>query len=145
MGKIAKALHNVSTLTEFSINNNNFGEGAANAIALVLFHNTKLQKLYLGSNRIQTAGMIKIAKALQNNNNTDREAADDIAIFLSHNTKLTELYLNNNNLQTASVIRIAVALINTVTLVKCKISGNNTEDETVRDILSRNTNLNLFV
>ena len=99
--------------------------------------------------------MIKIAKALQSissltelnisNNNIDKEAADNIAIFLSHNTKLTELYLNNNNLQTAGVIRIAVALINTVTLVKCNMSGNNTEDEIVRDILSKNTELNLCI
>ena len=61
MIKIVKALQNISTLTKFSISNNNVGEAAAVDIAMVLSHNTKLQELYLNNNIITTVGMIKIA------------------------------------------------------------------------------------
>ena len=46
--------------------NNNIGVEAADDIATVLSHNTKLQQLYLGGNSLQTEGAIKIARGLQN-------------------------------------------------------------------------------
>ena len=66
MIKIAKALQNISTLTKFSIYNNNVGEEAADDIATVLSHNTQLQVINFNSNSFNTVGMIKIAKGLQN-------------------------------------------------------------------------------
>ena len=39
---------------------------AADDIATVLSHNTKLQQLGLGGNSLQTEGAIKIARGLQN-------------------------------------------------------------------------------
>ena len=89
MKKIAKALQNMSTLTIFSISNNNVDEQAAGDIATVLSHNTNLRKLYLNSNNFKTEGMIKIAEGLQNistlrilnisSNNIGKGAADNIA------------------------------------------------------------------
>ena len=55
--KIAKGLQNVSDLTIFYISNNNISEEAADDIAAVLYRNTKLQKLELGGNNLQSAGV----------------------------------------------------------------------------------------
>ena len=59
--KIVKALQNISTLTIFSIGNNNIDEEAANDIASVLSYNRKLKELYLHNNNFKTRGIIKIA------------------------------------------------------------------------------------
>jgi len=45
--KITKALQNTVTLISFGLSNNNISEEAADEIAAVLSHNTKLQELYL--------------------------------------------------------------------------------------------------
>ena len=154
MIRIAKALQNISTLTVFSIGNNNVGEETADDIATVLSHNAKLKELYLNSNNFKTVGMIKIAKALQNistlkvlnlhTNNVGEEAADDIATVLSHNTKLEELYLDNNNFKTVGMIKITKALQNTSTLTVFHIGNNNIDEKAADDIstvLSHNANL----
>ena len=65
MIKISKALQNVSTLTELSISDNCIDETAADDIAVILSRNIKLQELHLHNNSFRTAGIIKIAKALQ--------------------------------------------------------------------------------
>ena len=154
MIKIAKALQNISTLTQFCIYNNNVGEEAADYIATVLSHNTKLQVVNLNSNSFKTVGMIKIAKALQNistltqfciyNNNVGEEAADYIATVLSHNTKLQVVNLNSNSFKTVGMIKIAKALQNISTLTEFHIYNNNVGEEAadyVSTVLSHNTQL----
>ena len=86
-----------------SIEDNNVGEEAADDIALVLSHNPRLKEVYLHNNNFKTAGIIKIAKALQNisgltafsigDNCVGEEAADDVAKVLSQNTKLKQLHV----------------------------------------------------
>ena len=49
----------------FSIGSNYIGHQAADNIASVLFHNSKLKEIYLYNNNFRTAGMTKITKALQ--------------------------------------------------------------------------------
>ena len=56
MIKIAKALNNSSCLTYFNISNNMIDEEAADYIAAVLSHNTKLQTLDLQNNMFRTVG-----------------------------------------------------------------------------------------
>ena len=107
--KIAKALNNVSTLTKFNIGDNSVGEEAAEDIAIILSYNNQLTEVYLNNNSFGTAGIIKIANALQNvttllvfsigANNVDGEATDDIVTVLLHNPELRELYFYNNNLE----------------------------------------------
>ena len=106
----------------FSIGSNNIGHQAADDIAAVLFHNSKLKEVYLYNNNFKTVGMIKIAKALQDistltafsigDNNVGEEAADNIALVLSHNCRLKEVYLHNNNFKTVGISKIAKALQN---------------------------------
>ena len=154
--KIAKALQNISTLTIFSIGDNNINEEAAGDIGSVLSHNLQLKELYLHNNNFKTGGIIKIAKSLKNtvtltvlsigDNKVGDEAADDIATVLSHSTQLQELHLHNNNIQASGAIKITKALINTSTLVKFNISHNNIDGKTVsivKNILSWNIKLNL--
>ena len=136
-----------------NLNNNYIGEEAADDIAAVLFHNTKLQELYLSDNNFR-AGTIKIAKGLQkatnltilnlNNNNIGEEAADDIAAVLFHNIKLQELYLSDNNFRTAGAIKIAKGLQNATNLTILDLDNNNIGEEAADDIaavLSHNTKL----
>jgi len=94
--KIIKGLQNIFTLTVFAMENNNISDEAADDIAAVLSHNTKLKELYLGGNTFKTTGAVKIMKSLQNtstltvfdmcNNNISDEVADIIAAFTSHIT-----------------------------------------------------------
>ena len=150
-------LQNFTTLKTFVILSSEIGYEAADDIAVILSHNTKLQQLYLGGNNLQTAGAIKIARALQStttltifgmgNNNISDEAADDIAVVLSNNTKLQQLYLGGNNLQTAGAIKIAKALQSTTTLTIFGMGNNNISDEAANDIavvLSNNTKLQVL-
>ena len=66
MIKITKALQNHSSLTIFGIGDTNVGEEAADDIAIVVARNPRLIELHLYDNMIQTAGAIKITKALRN-------------------------------------------------------------------------------
>ena len=156
--KIVKSLQNISGLTAFSIGDNSVGEEAADDIAAVLSHNTKLQQLHLHNNNFRTVGIIKIVKALQNiatltvlsigDNDIGEEAADDIATILSQNTKLQEVHLHNNSFKTAGVIKITEALKNTSGLAKYDISNNNIEERAIsiiRSVLSWNVKLNLTI
>jgi len=40
--------------------------GTVNEIVDVLFHNTKLQKVHIGSNKLETSDAIKITRVLDN-------------------------------------------------------------------------------
>ena len=155
MMKIAKSLQNISSLIVFSISNNMVGEEAADDIATVLCHNTKLQGIDLGNNNFKTTGMMKIAKSLQNissllvfsiSNNIVGEAAaaDDIATVLCHNTKLQGIDLGNNNFKTTDMMKIAKSLQNISSLTVFNISNNMVGEEAADDIaavLSHNTKL----
>ena len=115
---------------------------------------TKLQKLELGGNNLQSGGAIKITKGLCNvsnlkifsisNNKISAEAADSIATVLSHNIHLQELYLGGNNLQSTGAIKIAKGLQNISNITIFSIYNNNLGEETVDNImtiLSQNTEL----
>ena len=154
MIKIAKALHNISSLTLFEIGNNNVGEEAADDIATVLSHNVQLRAVYLHDNSFKTVSMIKITKSLQNvstltvfsigNNKVGEQAADDIATILSHNVQLHAVYLHGNSFKTVGIIKITKSLQNVSTLIVFSIGNNEVGEEAadeVATVLSHNTNL----
>ena len=136
----------VSTLTVFSISNNNVDKEATHDIAAVLVHSTQLQQLYLYNNNFMTSGMIEIAMALQytltltvfdvGNNSIGKEAADTIATVLSHNTQLKLLNLNNSSFMTEGMIKIAKALTNTSNLTVFSIINNGVNERASDDIAS---------
>jgi len=94
MINICQSLQQVSTLTYFNIKNNRITEEAAEHIASVILCNNRIQKLYLGDNRLQNKA-ISIFQALQS-------VSSLVVLYLS-NMKMTEevagdlvLVINNN-------------------------------------------------
>ena len=140
--KIMKASQEICMLEKLYLNNDITDE-AADDIATAISCNIHLQELSLGSNNLQTSGIIKIARSLQkissltklyiNHNNISHEAADDIAAAISCNIHLQELNLSGNNLQTSSIIKIARNL-QILSLTKLYINHNNISHEAADDI-----------
>jgi len=62
---LLRAINHISSLTVFSISNNNIGAEVADDIANTLSYNTRLRELYLDSNHLQASGIIQIAKSLE--------------------------------------------------------------------------------
>ena len=137
-------LHSVLTLIKFSVSNDNITEEAADDIAAVISCNIHLQELDLGSNNLQTSGIIRIAKSLQkissltklyiNHNNITHEAAGDIAAAISCNTKLQEFDASGNHLQAVGGTKVLKALKGIYTLRKLYLSNIGITDEVADDI-----------
>ena len=141
---VRNILLNLVNLKVFNAINNGISEEAADDIAAILCHNTKLQELYIGGNNLQSAGAKKIANSLHNvsnllifsipNNGIGEEAADDIAAVLSHNIKLQRLQLGGNNLKLGGAMKIAKSLHNISNLTKFVISNNNISEGAADEI-----------
>jgi len=143
---ISRSLQNVSMITSLHLNDNKISEGAAEDIANAIssYSCTKLQELGLGKNKLQTAGIIKIMKALQSvstlvklridSNGIMKEAAGCIATVLVHNVNLQELIMGGNNINTEGAIPIAKALQGNLKLVRFCIDNNNVTDEAADEI-----------
>ena len=155
--KIARALQDASTLTNFNISSNNISSEVADEIAVVLSCNTLLRRFVICNNSLRTSGAIKIAKALLNtstlvhfdisNNNVGSAAADDIAAFMCHNFNLKIVRIGRNNLETSGIVKIAKSLQNISSLTEFSISSNNIDSEAADDIatvVSHNTALKVF-
>ena len=144
-------LHNVTTLTKFSISNNSITDEAADDIAVTISNNIYLCELNLGGNSFQASGILKIARSLQkissltklyiNHNNITDEAADDIATAISCNFKLQEfditqsnLQTTQSNLQTTGIVKILKALQGINTLKKLYLGNNNITGKVASDI-----------
>ena len=154
---IMKGLQGIYTLEKLYLNNNNITVEAAEYIAAVISCNNHLQELNLGSNYLQTSGIIKITKSLQeisslitlyiNHNNITDKATDDIAAVICCNGHLQELNLGGNNLQTSGIIKITKRLQKISSLTKLYINHNNITHEATDDIaaaISCNTKLQEF-
>ncbi|XP_065900315.1 NLR family CARD domain-containing protein 3-like [Dysidea avara] len=153
---ISRSLQNVSMITSLHMNDNNISEDAADDIAYTISSHscTKLQELGLSRNKLQTAGIIKIMKALQrvstlvklwiDNNNITEEATGSIAAALSHNVNVQEFVIGGNNIRTEGAMLIAKALRGNSELVRFCIDNNNITDKAaveVAAVLSNNTAL----
>ena len=146
--KIAKSLQNISTLTKLYINNlrNSHIENTADELALALSCNNQLQELNINNNWFSTAGVVKIANALQNtftlkkiymsNNNVSVEAADSVAAALSCSSQLEVLDIGGNYVGTEGFIKIANALQKISSLQQLYIRNNNITDEASNDIVA---------
>ena len=150
--KIFKSMKNVFTLKKLCIYCNNTNE-AADEMAIVLSHNTKLQELDICDNDLQTESAIKIFQSIKSistltklniaHNMFTNEATEYILNILSNNRKLKELTLSHNNIMISDftefvftgleVLDLSYTNLQTVdsigslkvsTLKKCNISGN---------------------
>ena len=136
--RIAQPLSVITNLTALIIQSNRITEGAADAIAVAILSNPKLEELYLGNNNL-ASGIIKIASALQyltklkildiNHNNAPEEAAKELAVAIYNNRlELENLWLANNNFR-SSICLIADSLTKTNTLKDINLSGNSIPEE----------------
>ncbi|XP_065917950.1 protein NLRC5-like [Dysidea avara] len=142
MKTILKALRSTS-LTVFSIANNNICMEEADDIAAILSCNNELNSLLLHENNLQSPGIVLISKALRkisnltvlniSKNNIGSDAADDIATLLFRNKKLQCLYADGNNFQSVGVKKILASMQNN-SLKRFGISNNNITDEAVNSI-----------
>ena len=140
---IVKCLQNISTLKKLYMSNNNITDEAADDIASAINSNSQLQEFDV---KLQSTGVIKIAKALQSistlkkfnisNNDITDKVADDIASAINSNSQLQEFDVSKNKLQSTGVIKIAKALQSISTLKKFNLSNNDITDKVAADLAS---------
>ena len=118
-----------------------------------------LQELYLGNNKLETLGAVKILQALKckcklqiltlSNNNINEEVADDLTDVLINNNMFYILLVGGNNLQTTATLKIANTVMNHNTSMQLLgICDNNISShgkDEINRILSTATQLRLYV
>ena len=143
-GNIVESLHHISSLVYFNVSNNNISDVAADSIANIISHNTKLQELYLNKNSLNAGGICIIMKVIKclitlrvidiSSNHIGKEAVQETKLALSININIRELYLSDTKLQTNGAIEIARALKAVVTLSTLDLSSNEIGAEAANDI-----------
>ena len=123
--KITKALNTTEYLLTLDLMNNNISEAAADALASVITSCSQLEQLYLGDNKLQSTGTIKIARALQQANcrstlrvldlsnnriGSDETVSDEISRAVGNTELLTVLILDDNAFSVNGVWKITRSL-----------------------------------
>ena len=150
--KITRSLLKVSSLTKLYINHNNITYEAAGDIATVVSCNLNLQEFDISGNNLQTAGIIKVMKALKgintlrklyiSNSNVTDEVADDIATVISCNPDLEVLDISGNTLQSKGAIKIGNFLQNIYTPKTLFVTNtDNTTDVDISAVISDSASL----
>jgi len=142
MIKIVEALHSNSSLKMFDISHNKINGKVVNSIAAALANKTKLEKLYLNENNLQSEDIIKITNKLCSTvlrifnisqNICDSTAANNIGSIIMKNTQLEELHLGKNMIRTNGIIKMLSSLH--ITALKVfDISNNEISSKAAVDI-----------
>ena len=152
--RILKGMENISNLITLNVSHNKIIDEAADELANILLHNTKLEKLDLSFNNLSNTDIVKVFKGMKNISNlkeinigynmiTDK-AADSIATVLSHNSKLQTLNMSFNYLRSRGCIEIFNGMKNILYLSNLYISHNKIADEaagSIGAVLCHNTKL----
>ena len=151
---LLKILQRISTLKRLNLSSNCITDETADDLARVITSNLELEMLWLGNNKLRSAGMNKITSALQHlttlshleldNNDITEEAADGIAAVINNNPSLHTVSLQNNKLGTVGVIKIANALKDINHLKLLKLNNNYVTDKAanaIADDIHSNTEL----
>ena len=122
---ITEALSTRYYLFTLDLMNNNISESTADALASVITSCSQLEQLYLGDNKLQSAGTIKIARALQQANcrstlrvldlsnnriGSDKTVSDEISRAVANTELLTVLILDDNAFSVNGVWKITRSL-----------------------------------
>ena len=120
LNKICESLKKLSSLKALQLENTDMTPDAADDIADVLNNNWLLEDLYLGYNKLQTEGVIKLSAALKqlhclkrlnfNDNQITELAACGIADVITSNSGLEKLWLYKNHLKDEGINVITSAL-----------------------------------
>ena len=142
--KLCRRLAILTNLTKIQIGGNNITHLAANDIANILLHNTKLEVVDVSNNDLLTAGITSISNSMKNmftltsvnisHNQITSDAANDIAALLSQNIYLKQLNLANNNLEANGIITLCKGMSNVSYLTHLDMSCNNITDVAAHDI-----------
>ena len=149
---ILNSLTTINTLMVLNLSHDRITEGADEALASVIMHNTRLEELYLDGNNLGV-GTLKLAQALQHiaalrklsldNNNIPQEACGELALAIKSNKHLKMVCLNDNNLH--SSVNIIVHSLTTIkTLTVFGLNNNQIPqeaDEALASVIVCNTEL----
>ena len=123
--KITEALNTTENLLTLDLMNNDISEAAADALASVITSCSQLEQLYLGDNKLQSTGTIKIARALQQANcrstlrvldlsnnriGSDETVGDEISRAVANTELLSVLLLDDNAFSADGVWKITRSL-----------------------------------
>ena len=123
--KITEALNTTEYLLTLDLINNDISEAAADALASVITSCSQLEQLYLGDNKLQSTGTIKIARAIQQANcrltlrvldlsnnrvGSDEIVGDEISRAVGNTELLTVLILDDNAFSVDKVWKITRSL-----------------------------------
>ena len=152
--KMFDGIKNDVCLKELNISSNEVTTKAAECIANLLSHNSKLEILDVSNNFLRAEDFIKIFKSMKiisnlkaicfGGNVISSEAADNIAGFLHQCIDLEEIDMSNCDLQTADAIKIFQAIKHVSTLIKLNVAHNTITDKATKyivNILSNNKKL----
>ena len=134
--KIFKGMKNITNLISFNISHNTI---AADELASVLLHNSKIQQLCFSHNSSSTSDVLKNFKGMKNISNlsslninhnmiTD-EVAENVANVLFQNKHLQILDMSISCLKSKGCIKIFNGMINIFYLRKLDISHNEITSE----------------
>ena len=142
--QISVAVDKLSSLKILSLTNNN-GLSKDSAINLSFaFNNKQLHTLHLGSNDLQSEGIIAMAEILTDvstlrnlilsNNGITEEGSDSLAFLINANKNLEKLYLDNNLLRSAGLNKVSNILKHFTTLKVLNLKCNKLDSEAANGI-----------
>ena len=145
--KIFEGMKNTSNLKTINIYSNNMITiKAADSIATVLSHNSKLKALDMSFNYLGSKACIEIFNGMKNiwylshlnisHSKITDEATSSIAAVLSHNTEIEELDISYNYLQTPGAIEILQSVKHASTLKKLNIAHNMITEKAAEYIIN---------
>ena len=140
---ILQSLANITTLKFLDMNNNQIGEKGGDALASVIKSNTRLQKLFFHSNKLQ-GSLLKISETLQNivtlqsldfrNNNLSDEMCITLGTVFQSNNCLEQLWFADNIGYNTSIIMFSALC--TISTLKVLYLGDNKISQEAAKVLA---------
>ena len=149
-----QSLSVISTLKVLDLEHSNVDETAAFELATKLCSNYVLQQLWLGGNKLNTAGAMFISNSLKcmstlqvldlSFNNIGYQSADNVAAVIYSNPTLEQLWLDGNGLLDTGVMQICRALKRVTKLRILSLCSNGISDDSAEELSAAISSNNLL-
>ena len=133
-GLILNSLQSVRTLLVLDLSFNNISSKSSDDIVAVIKSNCSLEQLWLDGNYLQTAGIVRIANALQyhcklrllslSKNGITEDAGEALHAIFCNNVSIEVLILGKNRLQLSGISELSKACYCLVRLIKLDLFDN---------------------